>query len=275
MQFRGLYLLQFLMATMNKGNVYYFNPTCELAVSNGSFSYMPPQLLSTMENDLALLPMVFCHSNDIVLTRNQLSVSFRNYLLNLGMELPELWSLKDLEADQERYFDSIKPWGWSPAAHYQLRKLKDRCSNDFQSSQIFNWRHSYRNLYERSTSLQFLHQVLNDHPSKWFIDRSATGYLVYNVAEIELLLKKNTGIVVKAPISSSGRGIQIIRKQTLHEPQRQWITGVLKLKNYLVAEPLLEKPIQFTFPFEISLSFPLNNFLLKAEIWSINNFPSI
>jgi len=37
----------------------------------------------------------------------------------------------------------------------------------------------------------------------------------------------------------------------LNEPKRQWIKGVFKLQNYLVAEPLLDKLIDLSFQFEV------------------------
>ena len=52
-------------------NIFYFNPTCELAIANGSFSYMPPRLLRDFEQDCASLPFLFASPNDFYSDRKK------------------------------------------------------------------------------------------------------------------------------------------------------------------------------------------------------------
>jgi hypothetical protein len=236
---------------MNNSKIYYFNPTCELAVANGSFSYMPPELLQQMERDLAILPAVFCTKSDFILTENPPSALFLNDLKNLGMDLPSFCSLKELEALPDGSFDSIIPWGWSPAAHFKLKYLKEQCSPKFRKNRIFEWKEEHKALYERSASLKFLRRILNDNPLPWFIDPSLCGKIVRSCDEIDALLQVYPSIVLKAPVSSSGRGIQIIRKQKLNASNRQLISGVLKQQKYLIVEPFLNKLLDLSFQFEI------------------------
>lgn len=236
---------------MTKANVYYFNPTCELAVANGCFSYMPPLLLQEMERDLSIIPFAFGTVNDFVLTENLPSAGFIQKLKIAGFELPRFCCLSDLETLPTGSLESIFPWGWSPAAHFKLKNLKEKCSDEFMSSPVFNWEKEHQQLFERSTSLDFLTEILNQDPPDWFIDRLFIGEKVTSCEEIESLLKKHSSIVIKAPMSSSGRGIQIIRKLKLSMSNRQWISGVLKQQNYLVAEPFLEKRTDLSFQFQV------------------------
>ena len=69
--------------------------------------------------------------------------------------------------------------------------------------------------------------------------------------QIEEFLQVHNGVVLKAPLSSSGRGIQIIRKRTLNTSNKQWISGVLKQQHYLIAEPFLNKVTDLSFQFFI------------------------
>lgn len=239
---------------MAKANVFYFNPTCELAVANGSFSYMPPLLLQEMERDLATLPFVFATKTDFVLTDDAPSEEFKRQLIDLGFELPEFCSLAELESLPTNSFNAIYPWGWSPAAHFKLRNLKEKCGEEFKASPAFNWTNRHKTLFERSTSLDFLMDLLDKYPHDGFIDRSMTGVRVSDTEEIESLLLKNRALVLKAPLSSSGRGIQIIRKEVLNNSNKQWISGVLKQQNYLIAEPFLDKLIDFSFQFNFGKS---------------------
>lgn len=239
---------------MAKANVFYFNPTCELAVANGSFSYMPPLLLQEMERDLATLPFVFATKTDFVLTDDAPSEEFKQQLIKAGFELPAFCSLAELESLPTDSFNAIYPWGWSPAAHFKLRNLKEKCGEEFKASPAFNWTNEHKTLFERSTSLDFLMDLLDKYPHNGFIDRSMIGVRVSDTKEIESLLLKNRALVLKAPLSSSGRGIQIIRKEVLNNSNKQWISGVLKQQNYLIAEPFLDKLIDFSFQFNFGKS---------------------
>src|SRR5664279_5712908 len=109
---------------MGKANVYYFNPTCELAVANSSFSYMPPLLLQEMERDLSILPFAFATENDFVLTENPPSDGFLQQLNDAGFDLPTFCRLADLDVMPTVSSRNICPWGWSPAAHFKLKNLK-------------------------------------------------------------------------------------------------------------------------------------------------------
>jgi hypothetical protein len=239
---------------MAKANIFYFNPTCELAVANGSFSYMPPLLLQEMERDLATLPFVFATKTDFVLTDDAPSEEFKQQLIEAGFELPAFCSLAELESLPPDSFNAIYPWGWSPAAHFKLRNLKEKCGEEFKASPGFNWTNRHKTLFERSTSLDFLMDLLDKYPHDGFIDRSMIGVRVSDTEEIESLLLKNRALVLKAPLSSSGRGIQIIRKEVLNNSNKQWISGVLKQQNYLIAEPFLDKLIDFSFQFNFKKS---------------------
>ncbi len=237
---------------MAKATIYYFNPTCELAVANGSFSYMPPLLLQKMERDLSVLPFIFASENDFVLTENPPSIGFVQRMKDAGFSnLPHFCSLNELEALPDGSISDILPWGWSPAAHFKLKNLKEKCSDEFKASPAFHWKSEHQTLFERSTSLNFLAEILANNSPDWFIDQSLTGIVVTNSEEIEMLLKRHLPLVIKAPISSSGRGIQIIRKKELSASNRQWISGVLKQQNYLVAEPFLEKLADLSFQFQV------------------------
>ena len=232
-------------------DVFYFNPTCELAVANGSFSYMPPELLRKFEYDCSVLPFVFSISNDFVLTEKKPSSEFTNKLTDAGFEMPEFCSLNDLGSNRKTYLNSILPWGWSPAAHFILKDLKARCSPEFMKSPVFNWKEEHRTLFERKSSLLFLDAFLKQNPLDFFIQPESIGTMVTVIDEIEDLLKRQVPLVLKAPLSSSGRGIQIIRQTQLNDSNRQWISGILKQQKYLIAEPFLDKIADLSFQYKI------------------------
>ncbi len=236
---------------MKQNRVFYFNPTCELAVANGSFSYVPPSLLQKMESDLAVLPFVFADESDFVLVENCPSDHFIELLKEAGFAVPRFCSLSDLETLPANSLGAVCPWGWSPAVHWKLKNLKEKCSVEFKASLVADWKPEYRRLYERATSLELLSKILTGNPEEWLISPAMTGGKVISCEEIENLLARHSALVLKAPLSSSGRGIQIIRKNSLNTANRQWIFGVLKQQDYLIAEPYLEKVTDLSFQFRV------------------------
>ena len=245
----GSILLFFNSVFMSK-NVYYFNPTCELAISNGSFSYMAPRLLRDFEEDCSILLFVFSTEGDYLLTEEKPSSYFIQMLRDAGFNLPVFVNREEISSKNE--LNKLSPWGWSPATHFLFKTLKDKCSSNFKESPVFNWHENHRLLFERRTSLNFLIKLLNNEPLDFLIPKVRTGTIVDTIEEIELLLNKHTALVLKSPLSSSGRGIQIIRKQSLNASNKQWISGVLQQQLYLIAEPYLDKLIDFSFQFMIS-----------------------
>ncbi|HET6558493.1 MAG TPA: hypothetical protein VFG54_14340 [Prolixibacteraceae bacterium] len=231
-------------------NVYYFNPTCELAIANGSFSYMPPKLLRDFETDCSVLPFVFSSAGDCILTECKPSQEFISRLSDAGFTVPTYLNLKELVS--EGNLGHLFPWGWSPASHFILKDLKDKCCQAFKESPVYDWKEEHKSLFERRTSLTFLQNFLETFPSEHYLDTDNIGISVTSCEEIELLLKKHTALVLKAPLSSSGRGIQIIRKPTLNASNRQWISGVLNQQAYLIAEPYLDKITDLSFQFKIT-----------------------
>lgn len=234
---------------MTKSNIFLFNPTCELAVANGSFSYVPPLLLQQMETDLAILPFLMTTKNDFVLSENRPSQKFIEKLVAAGFEVPKFCTLHELENQETNEFGAILPWGWSTAVHYKLRTLKQKCHPEFRNSPVFKWIPEHQLLYERATSLNLLEKLLENEPPEFFIDKRWVGKIITNIEAINLLLQQHGAIVVKAPLSSSGRGIQIIRKKALSRPNSEWISGMLKQQNYVIAEPWIDKLMDVSFQF--------------------------
>jgi hypothetical protein len=236
---------------MEEGDIYYFNPTCELAVANGSFSYQPPLLLREMEQDLSILPIAFCTPPDHILTDKKPSATFVKKLSDNGLTVPKFASLKELEEDAGASFNWLKPWGWSPAAHHYLKNLKQNCSAEFKSSPVFNWNDSQISLFERASSLEFLKRTIAGLKDDSLISKQLVGQKTFSTDKIEKLLTKFGQIVAKAPLSSSGRGIQMIRKSPIDNAKKQWISGIIKHQGYIIIEPLLEKVLDFSFQYKI------------------------
>jgi len=238
----------------NLPNIYLFNPTCEYAVANGNASWQPNRLLQKMEKDLATLPMYLAKSEDFILTHQPVSNRFKDSIQQLNLKLPGFERL-DTISSNERLINIAKnkllPWGWSPVAHKQLAPLKNNCSHDFVNSPVFSWQLHYKDLYSKKFAQGILKSILLNFPSDHFLSFEKLTEICTQKSDFEVLLKKWGKLMVKAPWSSSGRGLQPVRKKPIHSKVWEKLLGVLKEQGYAIAEPYLNKVLDLSFQFEL------------------------
>ncbi|HBL76172.1 MAG: hypothetical protein A2W90_10230 [Bacteroidetes bacterium GWF2_42_66] len=235
-------------------DLYFFNPTCETAIANGSETYMAAQILRKFEDNLSFLPMIFTSPGDIVLSSEKPSKEFIGGLKQINFPLSDSASKDELLKAKNLKINRIVPWGWSPAAHFQLKELKNHTIPEFQLSRIFNWVPEHRTLFERKTAAQILNQFINEYGTDEYCSPEAIPSVVQSEDEIQHYLKNCPNAVLKSPVSSSGRGVQMIRNGKLSRSNSQWAKAVLKQSGYLMAEPLHHKKLDLSFQFEIDSS---------------------
>jgi len=234
--------------------LFYFNPTCEYAVGNGSPNWQPNRLLQKMEADLDSLPMFFASSGDAVLVENIPSPQHLELMHQLGIQIPEFILKREAFNNPDIHskpWNSLKPWGWSPAAHKRLMPFKRSCSEEFRQSPIFNWKAEYRELYSKKFSLGILTRLLLEFPNENFINKDNTARICTQKDEIEELIAKWDKVMVKAPWSSSGRGLQPITKTPVHPKVWEKLLGIVNEQGYAMVEPLLNKKLDIAFQFKV------------------------
>lgn len=239
------------MATLP--NIFYFNPTCEMAIANGTVSWQPNRMLRQFEEDLELIVAFLASKEDIVLLRKLPSKGHRKKLEDFGIELPTMLQIDEALADSafaQKPLNQITPWGWSPALVNQMKTILPNCADQHPLSVSTQWDDSSKNLFSRTTASDILQKIISNNDSeivsKTVIPRVCTSEkeLIENHQE----LQKS---IIKAPWSSSGRGIQIVDREEIHPSILNWCRGMLKEQGYLMIEPLLNKQLDFAFQFEI------------------------
>lgn len=235
-------------------DIYLLNPTCDLAIGNGSPNWQPNKLLKKMEADLSILPLFLATSSDIVLVEQLPSEKFLKSIEILGIDIPAFMKFQKALNDETNPFNninSLKPWGWSPATHKLLAPLKTRCSEAFQKSPVFNWSEEIRNLYSKKFALGILQQIIREFPDTIFVPKELTGQVCYEQQQIESLISRWGKLMIKAPWSSSGRGLQPITKTPVHPKVWEKILGIIKDQGYVIVEPFLDKQLDIAFQFEL------------------------
>lgn len=227
-------------------SVFHFNPTCELAVANGSPYYTAPALLRRFEEELAPVMLFLSNNNDLIIKEIPVSDRFTEQLWEYAFPCPVFLQKQDIPAELEKRdcnIIRINPWGMSPAESYYFQFLNRYAATD--------WLPDMKKLYERETSVRFLKQIIRRYRNDLFPKPEELPLIVKSVAEIEHCLQKWDMLVIKAPLSSSGRGLQVIRKKSLSVSNKQWIETNLKQQHYLVAEKWYNKILDISFQFKI------------------------
>ncbi|MDX9882669.1 MAG: hypothetical protein RBS73_11435 [Prolixibacteraceae bacterium] len=235
-------------------DLYFFNPTCETAVANGSETFIATQILRKFETDLSFLPMILTSPGDIVMSQEKPSKTFIDGLKQIHFPVSGTMSKNEIVKTGNLRINRIVPWGWSPAAHFQVKELKDYTSPEFQSSRIFNWEPEHSMLFERKTSAQVFTRFLSEYGTSDYCFAEAIPLVLKSEGDILNYLKKHPHTVFKSPVSSSGRGVQMIRSGKLSHSNNKWTKAVLKQSGYLMAEPLHHKKLDLSFQFEIDAS---------------------
>ena len=238
---------------MKAPNLYLFNPTGEMAIANGTHSYQAPRLLQEFESALSSLPAFFAQEQDVLLCpEHPLTNDFVNFWQNIGVEMPQSKNLGDALTDEAFLLmkkNELHPWCWSPAIHHQLSTFKEQCSSDFLNQPNVDWKDEFKELYSRKTALKLLSDVIEIKKSGTLLPKQLLPTICNHIEHIEVLVRRWKQIVIKAPWSSSGRGLQVLRHGKLNDAVKQWSSGILKQQGYLMVEPLLDKVLDFAVQF--------------------------
>jgi hypothetical protein len=233
-------------------NIYYYNPTCELAVANGSENFQATALLRKLEYDLDTLPAFLGTPNDILLVQKMPSQQFLDELNKAGFEISKPILLNVSLNDPSfvaTHKGFLSPWGWSPAVHKLLAPLKLSCDDKFHQSPIAQWKSVHKELYSRKQGLDLLKSIVSGSNYRWILPAEELPVICTTHQEIIDLQNRWGRVVVKSPLSSSGRGLQILRTGEYNQSNQQVISGFLNQQVYVVAGPWHNKKFDLSFQF--------------------------
>ncbi|MBP5337687.1 MAG: hypothetical protein J6Z14_00065 [Prevotella sp.] len=229
--------------------VHIFNPEHDLALAANLANFTAPHAGRQLRYDLGFLPALWAAEGDVVLTDNQeqaermfrkVATAARKHLgLRLG-DAPE-WVPTDRPTDVLRRADALSPWGWDAALVARLRRLgvaDATLPDDGRLAQI-------RELSHRRTAARLL-PLLGECGDT--IVRTAPTEC-HTQEEVAETLQRYGRAVVKAPWSSSGRGIRFVGPD--HSPQvfGGWLRNVLAQQGSVMVEPYYNKVKDFGMEF--------------------------
>lgn len=224
--------------------IHIFNPETDYALASGCLRYNPPASILRLRRDMALFPATFADDGDAILIlddRNSVTIP-QNYC---GAEIVELGEAADFIKCRISQGDTveIKPWGWNHSLRKTLLSAgipESLLKSDEEIS-------SLRALSHRRTTIPFNRKLrrmlpeMNIPEACEFTDTDST--LEFTVA--------NPGAYLKAPWSSSGRGVVCTSGLSVRKI-REWASGCIRRQGSVMAERGYNRIADFATEWELS-----------------------
>lgn len=195
--------------------IHIFNPENDLALADGHPGFTAPASARAMRSELSWLPSWWAAEGDLV------------------------WDGESPLSLQSG--DEIVPWGWSPALVHQLRRAG--VGDEFLPTA--EQMEALRQLSHRRTAVEALRQMRADGLcGEWLCGESV---LCGDMSQVDEALSRWLAAVLKAPWSSSGKGLR-----TSAQPDvRRWAANTISQQGSVVAEQWLHKMVDLAMEFEL------------------------
>ena len=218
-----------------------FNPEHDLALASGIENFTAPHAGRQLRHDLGWLPALWANEDDCIVVDDvehaRRKLALRRKLVKRDKECIVGWG----NMLATRTLSHISPWGWDAALKARLMRtgIDDRLlPTDVTLERI-------RQLSHRRTSAQLLEALLRQIGTE-----TLTGEACECTSEAEVAERMGQWqhIAVKAPWSSSGRGVRFVNN-SLTASVEGWVRNVLLRQGSVMVEPLYNKVKDFGMEF--------------------------
>ena len=227
-----------------------FNPEHDIALASGLSNFTAPHAGRQLRHDLGFLPAVWAKEGDVVMVDDvdQARAAWqrlhhRIHTL-LGDEIlvgakPEFAPTKLPLSPEHNY--SIEPWGWNSALRAQLQRRGLGAEQLPTEEQL----QTIRLLSHRRTAGALL-------PKLRVTGTVGETFECSTEEQVESLLAQYGHLVLKAPWSSSGRGLRFLSsKQNINNSEHiaGWFRNVVDTQGSVMVEPYYNKVKDFGMEF--------------------------
>lgn len=237
MRFFCLFLhISLYLCTMK---LHIFNPEHDLALAANLKQFTAPHVGRQLRSDLAFIPALWAEEGDLVLVDD---IDFaKNRVRHFGAELnskvefitkPQLKHLLKTE-----FLDSVHPWGWNLSLKGELERLG--------MPEI---------MLPTDAVLNKLREVSSRQWAALHLQRGVE--YVTETARVKELILQHGKAVVKAPWSSSGRGVKYVSAEDFrtagdYPTFERWVANMIYHQGGVTVEPLYNKVRDFAMEFEM------------------------
>ncbi len=226
-----------------------FNPEHDIALAFGGENFTSPHAGRQLRHDLGWLPMLWAKQDDRVLV-DDVEYCIKSIANQKGL-LAKNRDNEILQNPQRTLCDSsqlphIKPnkvevWGWDLAIKSRLKRAGVNELLLPTAQQIDD----IRELSHRHTSANILETLKRKIPVETLIGKA---HECSNMSMIDDLLNSWKHVVLKAPWSSSGRGVRFVKEQKSPSIEG-WIKNILINQGSIMVEPYYNKVKDFGMEF--------------------------
>ena len=220
-------------AEMDKLHI--FNPEHDIALASNLTNFTAPHAGRQLRADLGFLPALWADEGDYVLVEDADYAALAYRRATKGRKCRVVWVTKSQLSSLP--LQSVSPWGWDAALRHQLLRYGVDASLLPSEQQVAE----IRQLSHRQTAALLLPSLRID---------GTVGEAVFcqSVEAVEQQLSLHPRLVLKAPWSSSGRGLRFINGQ-LSEYHLGWLRNLLVSQGGVMAEPFYDKVKDFGMEF--------------------------
>ena len=220
-----------------------FNPEHDLALATNEAHFTAPHAARELRADLGFIPALWASNGDLVLV-DDVAAAFNAYRRFKFDRKPEVIFIAkdDLTTgifSSDAHIE-IAPWGWDRAIVMQLKNMqipKHLLPSDDALQHI-------RRLSHRQTSVVLLHALREQLPQSTVGERVECRRMM----EVHQWIDRWHHIVVKAPWSSSGRGVRYIHSE-METNTAGWLNNMITRQGSIFVEPYFNKVKDFGMEF--------------------------
>ena len=213
-----------------------FNPEHDIALASNLANFTAPHAGRQLRADLGFLPVLWAKEGDVVLVDNVEHAQKASRRVARRADKPSFSEIPPQE------IDGIQVWGWDKALKAQLKRKG--CDESLLPSDA-HLEH-IRLLSHRRTSARLL-------PLLQMEGTVGESYECMKPEEVEMLLQKYGQIVLKAPWSSSGRGVRFCDAARLVDSEKlimnNWFRNLVERQGSVMVEPFYDKVKDFGMEF--------------------------
>lgn len=211
-----------------------FNPEHDIALASGLANFTAPHAGRQLRHDLGWLPALWAAGDDDVILVDDVEKSMRAARRRKA-GLTRFVTRRQLAT---LAIDHIEPWGWDAALCAQLL----RAGVDGRLMPSAEQLETIRQLSHRRTAATLLPFLRMEGTVGESFECGAEG-------QVQTLMERYGQVVLKAPWSSSGRGIRFVGITLDEQNVRGWLRNTLTRQGSVMVEPFYYKVKDFGMEF--------------------------
>lgn len=238
-----------------------FNPEHDIALAHGSPLFTSPRAGRQLRADLGFLPALWAGEESVVWT-DQPQEAWQA-VRRLGLDVPpglfvDTPSLRRLAGQVQ----AVDPWGWDAALCRQLQRLGVNprilpTAEELEEVRALSHRRTAKELLDSIQPISLTDNTIGDsikekeeviETTSKAVELRGEAIEVKDEAALLQQLARWPEAVLKAPWSSSGRGVRMV-SAPVHSSVLQWALGVMRRQGSLMVEPLYHKVADFGMEF--------------------------